>query len=310
MLKWIQAARLRTLPLSISGIIVGSFIAKWRLEERMEQWDPLLFVLALVLTLLFQVLSNYANDLGDAQKGTDLNRSTSAEKRTVASGAISQNQMTQAVILLSVLSFLFTVLLLYFAFLKDGLWEEFWIFLALGVLCILAAIGYTVGKKPYGYLGLGDIMVFLFFGLLAVGGSYFLFTKTWEWDLLLPGSAIGMLAAGVLNLNNMRDLPNDIKTNKRTFAQYLGYKGAMIYQMIILQLPILLILVFLMVNKLHEKGQYYAFIVMVMLFPMAALRRRILQTKSPEELDPFLKQLGIQTLTTSVLLALGLTLFN
>lgn len=310
MKKWIEAARLRTLPLSMSGIIVGSFVAKWRLEEVGAEWNMSIFLLALLLTLLFQVLSNFANDYGDAVKGTDALRSSHAEKRAVSSGAITMQSMKKAVGLMALLSLIATVVLLYVAFLKDGFHKEFWIFIALGVACILAAIGYTMGKKPYGYMGLGDIMVFLFFGLLAVGGSYFLFTKEWSWDLLLLGAAIGMLAAGVLNLNNMRDMENDRVSGKKTLALRLGYKGAMIYQMVLLQLPILLVLTFLMLNQLHEKGNYYAFIVMIMLFPMAALRRRILQTKSPEELDPFLKQIGIQTLMMSLLIAAGLTLFN
>ncbi len=310
MTEWIKAARLRTLPLSVSGIIVGSFIAKWRLEERGEFWDWSLFILALLVTLLYQILSNFANDYGDGIKGTDALRSSSAEPRAVSSGKISAAQMKNAVILFAALSLIATLALLYQAFYRYGLTNEFYTFIALGVASILAAIGYTVGKKPYGYLGLGDLMVFLFFGLVAVCGSYFLFTKTFDYDVLLPAAAIGLLATGVLNLNNMRDFESDIASGKKTFAQKIGYRYAMVYQMVLLQLPIILILVFLMVNQFHEKGNYYAFIVMIMLFPMAALRRRILQTKSPQELDPFLKQLGIQTLTVSILLAAGLTFFN
>lgn len=310
MTDWIKAARLRTLPLSVSGIIVGSFIAKWRMEERGEHWDAALFALALLVTLLYQILSNFANDYGDGIKGTDALRSSKAEARAVGSGKITAAQMKKAVVVLAVVSLLATLALLYQAFLRYGLTNEFYIFMGLGVASILAAIGYTVGKKPYGYLGLGDLMVFLFFGLVAVMGSYFLFTKTFDYDVLLPAAAIGLLATGVLNLNNMRDFESDKASGKKTFAQKIGYRYAMVYEMVLLQLPIILILVFLMINQFHEKGQYYAFIVMIMLFPMAALRRRILQTKSPEELDPFLRQLGIQTLTVSILLAAGISFFN
>ena len=309
MSEWIKAARLRTLPLSLSGIIVGSFIARWRMSEAEGKWNIEVFVLALLVTLLYQVLSNYANDYGDALKGTDSLRSSSAEARSVASGKISSKSMRMAIILVAVLSLIATLALLYVAFLQNGFYQGFTVLLVLGILSILAAVGYTLGRKPYGYMGLGDIMVFLFFGILSVCGSYYLFTREFHWDMLLPASAIGLFSAAVLNLNNMRDMESDRITGKKTLALRLGYRNAMIYQMVLLQLPHILLLVFLMLNGLHEKGQYYAFIVMVMLFPTAALRRRILQSKSREELDGFLKQIGIITFATSILLAAGLNMY-
>ncbi|MEC5395117.1 1,4-dihydroxy-2-naphthoate octaprenyltransferase [Bergeyella sp. RCAD1439] len=310
MKDWIQAARLRTLPLSVSGIIVGAFIARWRLLSEGGFWDWRLLVGALLVTLFYQVLSNFANDYGDGVKGTDAKRSAEAETRAVASGRISARQMKKAVILFALLSALSTIALLYMAFFQAGFFREFYVFLGLGAACILAAIGYTVGKKPYGYLGLGDLMVFLFFGLVSVGGSYFLFTKTLDWDLLLPSAAIGLLSTAVLNLNNMRDIRSDAESGKKTLALRLGYGKAMVYQMILLQLPHILILIFLFINEVYTSGNYYAFIVMVMLFPTAALRRRILQTKEPKALDPFLKQVGVITLSTALLLAAGLNFFK
>ncbi|MGL6126271.1 1,4-dihydroxy-2-naphthoate octaprenyltransferase, partial [Chryseobacterium artocarpi] len=177
MTDWIKAARLRTLPLSLSGIIMGAFIAKWRLYREGGIWDWKIFALALLVTLLYQILSNYANDYGDGVKGTDAKRINEAEARAVASGKITAKQMKNAVILFSALSFIATVALLYVAFIPEYM-NEFYIFIGLGVASILAAIGYTVGKKPYGYMGLGDIFVFIFFGLVSVCGSYLLFTKT------------------------------------------------------------------------------------------------------------------------------------
>ncbi len=308
MKDFIQAARLRTLPLSMSGIILGAFLARWRLVEEGQSWDWQVFALAMLVTLLYQVLSNFANDYGDGVKGTDQLRNQEAEQRAVASGKISAQQMKNAVWITAGLSLLATVLLLYKAFFPNFI-QEFWVFIGLGVACILAAIGYTMGKKPYGYLGLGDMMVFIFFGLVSVGGSYFLFTKEWHWDILLPASAIGMMSAAVLNLNNMRDIESDALSGKKTLALRLGFRNAMIYQMILLQLPLILILIFLMMNNLHIQGKYYAFIVMVMLFPTAGLRRKILQTKEPRQLDPFLKQVGIITLMIAILMALGLNYF-
>ena len=308
MIDWIKAARLRTLPLSLSGIIMGSFIAKWRLKEDGGFWDWKIFALALLVTLLYQILSNYANDYGDGVKGTDKLRINEAEARAVASGKITAKQMKNAVILLSILSLIATIALLYVAFIPNYM-NEFYIFIGLGVACILAAIGYTVGKKPYGYMGLGDIFVFIFFGLVSVCGSYFLFTKTFSWDVLLPAAAVGLLSAAVLNLNNMRDMQNDEASGKKTLALKLGYKNAMIYEMVLLQLPILLVLTFLMINQLQAQGKYYAFIVMILLFPFAGLRRKIMQIKENRELDPFLKQVGILTFMMAILTAAGLNLF-
>ena len=309
MKHWIQAARLRTLPLSLSGIIMGAFIARWRISQEGGYWDWRIFVLALLVTLLYQILSNFANDYGDGIKGTDHNRIGEAESRAVASGKITANQMRNAVILLSVLSFVATVALLYVAFYPDYT-KEFWIFIGLGIACILAAIGYTVGKKPYGYMGLGDIFVFIFFGLVSVCGSYFLFTKTFDYDVLIPASAIGMLSMAVLNLNNMRDIVNDELSGKKTFALRLGYKKAMIYEIILLQLPILLMLAFLMYNGFQERGLYYPFIVMILIFPFMKLRRTIMKIQEPKLLDPFLKQVGILTFMMAVLTAVGLNFVN
>ena len=309
MIDWIKAARLRTLPLSISGIIMGSFIARWKLLQNGETWDITIFALALLVTLLYQVLSNYANDYGDGVKGSDKNRIGEAEQRAVASGKISASQMRNAVILFALLSLVATFYLLYKAFFPNFI-NEFYTFIGLGVACILAAIGYTVGKKPYGYLGLGDIMVFIFFGLVSVCGSYFLFTKSFDWDILLPASAIGLLSAAVLNLNNMRDIENDEKSGKKTLALRLGFKNAMIYEMIILVLPPILVLMYMMINHLQEQGKYYAFIFFVTVFPLMSLRRKIMAVKEPKELDPFLKQVAMITFVMSILVAIGLNYFS
>lgn len=305
--NWLQAARLRTLSLSISGILLGSFIARWRLIEIGGNWDWKIFALAMLVTLLYQVLSNFANDYGDGVRGTDRFRDKNVEKRAVASGEISVVQMKKAVQFTAILAIIMTIILLYIAFVPNYIFE-FYVFIGLGILCILAAVGYTMGKKPYGYLGLGDIMVFIFFGWLSVGGSYFLFTKVWNWDVLLPASAVGMLSVSVLNLNNMRDLESDKLAGKNTLALRLGFKRAMIYQIVLMQLPLILVLIFLMKNELQFKGNYYTFMVMILFFPMTALRRKIMKVKSPSELDPFLKQVGIITLMMAILLAIGLNI--
>jgi 1,4-dihydroxy-2-naphthoate octaprenyltransferase len=309
MSDWIKAARLRTLPLSLSGIIMGSFIAKWRLWGEGGTWDWKIFALALLVTLLYQVLSNYANDYGDGIKGTDAKRASEAEARAVASGKITAKQMRNAVILFSALSLIATVALLYLAFIPDYM-TEFYIFIGLGVASILAAIGYTVGKKPYGYMGLGDLFVFVFFGLVSVCGSYFLFTKTFSWDMLLPGTAVGMMSMAVLNLNNMRDIESDRLSGKNSFALRIGFKNAMIYEMVLLQFPLILILIFLALNGFLQSQNYYVFIVMILIIPFAKLRRKIMEVKEPRQLDPFLKQVGILTFMMAVMTAFGLNFFR
>ena len=303
---WIKAARLRTLPLSMSGIVLGSFIAKWRLNLDGKTWDWQIFALAILVTLLYQILSNFANDYGDGIRGTDLNRK--GEARAVAAGHITANQMKNGTIVLAILSLIATIALLYVAFLPDYI-NAFYTFIGLGIACILAAVGYTIGKKPYGYMGLGDIFVFVFFGLISVCGSYFLFTKSFSWDVLLPATAIGLFSTAVLNLNNMRDIESDALTGKHTFALKLGFKYAMVYEMILLIFPLLLMLAFMMYNKLYETKHYYAFIFFILMLPLMAIRRRIMEVKEPQELDQFLKQVGIITFMMSVLVAIGLNFF-
>ncbi|WP_336664917.1 1,4-dihydroxy-2-naphthoate octaprenyltransferase [Elizabethkingia meningoseptica] len=306
MIEWIKAARLRTLPLSLSGIILGSLMAKWKLNAIGESWDLWVFVMALVLTLLYQVLSNYANDYGDGVKGTDKKRIGEAEARAVASGKISAKQMRNAVILFSVLSLVFTVLLLYKAFFPGHI-QAFYVFIGLGIACIFAAIGYTVGKKPYGYMGLGDIFVFVFFGLVSVLGSYYLFTKTFDWLMLLPATAVGLFSVAVLNLNNMRDIESDAESGKHTLALKMGFKRAMIYEIILLQLPLILILVYMMASEIRS---YYAYIFIILFLPLMALRRRIMEVKQPKELDAYLKQVAIMCFAMSLLVGIGLNLIK
>ncbi|HFK5505248.1 1,4-dihydroxy-2-naphthoate octaprenyltransferase [Elizabethkingia anophelis] len=306
MIEWIKAARLRTLPLSLSGIILGSLIAKWKLNSVGESWDVWVFVLALVVTLLYQVLSNYANDYGDGVKGTDKKRAGEAEARAVASGKITAKQMRNAVILFSILSLAFTILLLYKAFFPGHI-QAFYVFIGLGVACIFAAIGYTVGKRPYGYMGLGDVFVFVFFGLVSVMGSYYLFTKTFDWQMILPATAVGLFSVAVLNLNNMRDIESDAESGKHTLALKMGFKKAMIYEIILLQLPLILILTYMMV---YEIRSYYAYIFIILFLPLMALRRRIMEIKEPKNLDPYLKQVAIMCFAMSLLTGIGLNLIK
>ena len=202
---WIKAARLRTLPLSLSGIIVGSFIAASR-----NVFDEWICFLAMLTTIGFQVLSNFANDYGDGMKGTD-NEDRIGPERALQSGEISPRAMLNGVKVAGIITFLIAVLLIYRSFGQDKLIYSL-IFLVLGLSSIAAAIKYTMGNKAYGYRGYGDFFVFIFFGLLSVCGSYFLYGQSMDYSVFLPAFSIGFLSVGVLNLNNMRDSVSDEKS--------------------------------------------------------------------------------------------------
>ena len=217
---YIQSLRLRTLPLSVSGIILGTGLAY-------PQVNGLVFALAICTTLSLQILSNLSNELGDAIKGTDTNQQ-GREAYGLQAGTITMPQMRNMILLFIGLCIVFGTALIWTAF-GTLFSEQSWVFLGLGALAILGAIKYTLGKHSYGYLGLGDLGVFLFFGLLSTIGGYYLQTQTLTAEVIALGAAIGLPCVGVLNLNNIRDMQHDIEFGKRTLASLLGPIGARIY---------------------------------------------------------------------------------
>ena len=230
--SYIKAARLRTLPLSISGIILGSYLGNEFVNSLLEHtirtsiWESSIFWLAIFTTVGFQVLSNYANDYGDGIKGSDKNRT--GEARMVSSGAITPKQMKTAMISTTIITLLIALLLIYVAFGSENFGYSI-LFFGLGIASIAAAIKYTVGNSAYGYSGFGDIFVFIFFGLLSVVGSYFLYTKMINFEIFLPAFSIGLLSTAVLNLNNLRDREQDKTNNKNTLVVKLGVVRAKKY---------------------------------------------------------------------------------
>lgn len=294
MKKWIDAARLRTLPLSISGILLGTLLAASR-----GFFDIWVFVLACLTTLLLQILSNYANDYGDGVKGTDAYRT--GEKRAVASGEISANSMKNAVKITSVLAFVSAVALLILAYLPAH-WHWFLLYFLLGLASIWAAIQYTVGSKAYGYRALGDVFVFLFFGLVSVVGTYMLFVKRFDADILLPASAIGLLSTAVLNLNNMRDIPQDRRAGKRTIAVMLGLFYSKNYHGFLLFAPFVLGVVFILLQDTFI-WQHFAFL--VLLIPAIILMFKVGNTREYAALDSELKKTALLTLAFALVLGLG-----
>ena len=220
LLPWMKAARLRTLPLAVSGVLLGSFLALPRL-------NPALAWMAMLTAVLLQVLSNYANDYGDFKKGTD--RSAGRADRMLTTGDIRPETMKTALMLLSLLSFTSGCITLSLA---DSLsLQELIILLGAGISSIWAAVRYTTGKHAYGYYGLGDIAVVLFFGLFAVNGTYFLHTHQLIAHVAVCALGMGLLAAAVLHVNNTRDLVGDTLSNKQTMAVRLGFRAARAYQL-------------------------------------------------------------------------------
>lgn len=296
MKHWITAARLRTLPLSISGIILGSLIA---LSD--GHWNWWVFILSFLTTLFLQILSNYANDYGDGIRGTDKFRI--GEKRTVASGDISPVQMKRAIIIFSALSAITASILTWISF---GPEQFKWIilFLLLTVACVWSAIKYTVGKNAYGYAGMGDIFVFSFFGIISVWGSYTLyFHDSFNFSILLPSAAIGLLSTAVLNLNNMRDMATDQLAGKHTLPLRMGFDMAKFYQSILIFLPFLLIGIYLIII---DKSQWYYYSYLILLIPAIIFVKNIFTIKEPHLMDKELKKVALLTLAFSLILGISL----
>ena len=286
--SWISAFRLRTLPLSLSGIILGSIIAKEH-----GYWNNSIFVFALLTTLFFQVLSNLANDLGDSQKGTD-NEHRVGPMRAVQSGEISLKEMKIAVIIFSLFSLFSATYLIRIS--SVGMNQEMiLIYGVLAILSILAAITYTVGKKAYGYNGFGDVFVFIFFGLVSVLGSYTLYTKQFNWGVVFPAITIGMLSTAVLNLNNMRDRINDANAGKITVVVKLGKEKAKRYH---------LFLVLTAITALIFSISHFGLLQYVFLLPVGLLSahlRKVLNTVDEKDFDPELKKVALTTFGISII---------
>lgn len=293
---WIKAARLRTLPLSVSGIFIGSAIAASK-----DQFDTVIFILALLTTVAFQVVSNFANDLGDGLKGTD-NANRIGPERAIQSGAISPSQMKQAVIYSGIIAMVLALCVILRSFRHDFLYAI--IFFILGLLSVVAAIKYTVGANAYGYSGLGDLFVFLFFGLLSVCGSYFLYSKNLHLSVFFPAFSVGMLSVGVLNLNNMRDHDSDKEAGKNTIVVKIGAEFARYYHYYLLGSAFLFSLLYVVINFTSFKQ----FLFVLAFIPIFLHLDRVRKANDPKDLDPELKKLALSTCLYAILFSLGLVL--
>ncbi len=291
---WISAMRLRTLPLSLAGIILGSGIAASK-----GFFDIRIFILAVLTAVSYQILSNLANDYGDGLKGTDRNRV--GPQRAVQSGLISRQAMKKALYINIIVSLILTVILLKTAFPQTG--KTFYLYLILGIAAIWAALKYTVGTKAYGYMGLGDLFVLIFFGWVSVAGVYYLYVKDLDFMIFLPATAIGLLAVAVLNINNMRDLENDRRAGKQTLAVKLGLSSAMKYHRSILILSFLLMLYYTL-EYLNSSWQFLALALYVPLF----FHLFKLNPAQPITYNKALKQVSLLTFFFAVLYGITLNL--
>ncbi len=294
---WLQSFRLKTLPLALSSTIIGTCLAA---AENKFQWQ--VFGLTALTTILLQILSNMANDYGDFVNGKDTTERI-GPKRMVQSGEITPNKMLIGIILIGILcSFSgFSLILLG----TKGIdISNLWIFILLGIAAITAAIKYTVGKNPYGYRGLGDLFVFVFFGLVGVIGTFFLQTHIFHWDILLPASAIGFLSTGVLNMNNMRDYEADKNANKRTIVVALGLRKATYYHFILVIGALIMAIAYTLMN--YESIWQWLFILS---FPFLFLNlNKVLTYKNALQLYPELPRLSLASLMFAITFGIGLLL--
>ncbi len=292
---WIQAMRLRTLPLALSCTILGSFLAYAH-----GHFNAKVFLLAMLTTLFLQILSNLANDYGDAVNGVD-NDQRVGPRRVTQAGLIPVNQIRWAIVVFSLLALLSGVIMILIG-LDHGL--QVILFFLLGLLAIFAAIRYTVGRNPYGYVGLGDLFVFLFFGIVGVAGTFYLHTHQFDPWVLLPAAAVGLLSSGVLNLNNMRDIVNDSRTGKQTLVVRIGSRAAKIYHVGLITFSMLVSILY----TLHYYSSVYQ-LLFVLTFPLLVMNIKVvIQNTEPVELNSELKKLALSTFFFSLTFGLGMIL--
>lgn len=293
---WIKAFRLRTLPLAFSCIGMGSFLAA---AAGAFRWE--VFGLCVLTTLFLQILSNLANDYGDSVSGVD-GEHRSGPSRTVQDGLISRQEMKKSLYLFSVLSFVSGISLLIVALGSN--WQIIAAFVLIGLAAIYAAIKYTSGKNPYGYVGLGDLSVFIFFGLVGVSGAFFLYTLSFDASILLPASTCGLFAVAVLNLNNIRDIKSDEIAGKRSIPVRLGRERAIYYHWFLLITGFLLSVVYVYLNY-KSPIQFAILLILPLLFVNG---KAVLTKKEAMALDPYLKQMAISTLLFVIIFGLSNTL--
>ncbi len=290
---WLSAARPRTLPLALASIILGSFLAA---SQGAFDWG--LFLLAVFTAACLQILSNLANDYGDSVHGADRPERIGPQ-RAVQSGAISKGEMKRGMAAMGVAAAIAGILLVWLAFGEHNS-NLFWLFIGLGGLAIAAAIGYTAGIRPYGYAGLGDLSVLIFFGWVGVVGSYFLYVKRLDWEIMLPATSCGLLAVAVLNVNNMRDIDSDAIAGKRSIPVRIGLENARRYHIVLLGGAIATAFTYAAINF---QG-WGSFLFLLSLPLMVKTGHSVIRSVSAD-LDPYLRRTSVGALLFVLTFGLG-----
>ena len=278
--------------MAAGGILLGSFLAAYEYS-----FSGAVFSLAVITAVLLQILSNLANDYGDFQKGTD--QAANRTDRALASGEITMQAMKKALWLVGLVTLLCGLGLLWVAFQKTDIKFLIWFIIGLGA--IAAAMKYTVGKSAYGYKGLGDVFVLLFFGPVAVAGTYFLMTGKLPPNIWVPSSGFGLLCVAVLNINNLRDIESDKAAGKNTIVVRLGFKKAIWYQYILFGLAVLLFILFARVSE----SKYDHFLPILVGTAYYFITHKL--EKHPTGREPFnlaLKQVSLLNLVFVILLGI------
>jgi 1,4-dihydroxy-2-naphthoate octaprenyltransferase len=291
---WLNAARPRTLPLALASIIMGTTLAA---AEGSFDWVVAFF--CVLTAILLQILSNLANDYGDSMHGAD-RVERQGPKRAVQSGQVTPVEMRRAISLTSFLSIISGLLLLWLAFGAELLSFTL-VFILLGAAAIAAAITYTAGKSPYGYAGLGDVAVLIFFGWVGVIGSYFVQTTRFSWPVFLPATACGLLAVAVLNVNNIRDMESDMLAGKRSMPVRLGLRRARLYHWVLLLLAVFFATTYVLLH--YSGGWQFLYVLALPLLIRNGLA--IGRTNDLPRLNPWLKQMSIASLIFVALFGVG-----
>lgn len=289
---WLVSFRLRTLPLSASSVIIGSFLAAYS-----GKFDLIVFILAFITTLLLQILSNISNEYGDMVKGTDTGERV-GPARSIQRGEITLRGMKAMIIFISVLASVLGFSLVIYAT------KSYFtlLYLISGAAALAAAIKYTVGKNPYGYKALGDLFVFIFFGPVGVIGTFFLHTESFRYDIILLSVTAGLLSVAVLNLNNMRDIENDLRHGKLTVASILGKKYSRVYHSLLIIISIVSSIIFAGVNHLPA----LKFVYTITFLPLVSDLKVIFTYKNSGELDPELRKVAVSSFLHSLMLGIAL----
>ena len=285
---WVQAARLRTLPLSVSGIIMGNALAL-----NHNDFSFIIFLLSILTAIAFQIVSNFANDYGDGIKGTD-NEQRIGPKRVLQQGLLTSKNLKRGILVSVLVSIILSIALIYESLGLDKLlFSVLFILLAIGA--VAAAIKYTVGTNPYGYSGLGDLFVFIFFGWVSVIGSYFLQINSIDLSIVLFATSVGLLSVAVLNLNNMRDIENDLNSSKITLAVRLGGYKAKVYHFFLISIAIILFFI-----GIGEQSLLIKTIYTLVFVPLFLHLYRVFNLKEPKQFDPELKKLALTIFFISI----------